>query len=122
MSNPSRRRLLTMMGTGALASRMSGAAEPGSRSAWTPRPLVNAIGVRLQKSPAGKTVLVIDFGGTLDAGDHLHAIGGRLEFAYQPTEEELARAVKKALIQKVARVPGVSLRAQDITVVGSTFQ
>jgi hypothetical protein len=83
--------------------------------------LVNAVGVRLHKSSGGATVFVIDYAGSLDAGDHLHAIGGQIEFTHLPTESELARAVKKALIQELSAAPGVGLTAQDITVVGPTF-
>ncbi|HEV2351312.1 MAG TPA: hypothetical protein VG028_15855 [Terriglobia bacterium] len=121
MPKQSRRKLFTMMGAGMLASRMGWAAAPDSSHTRAPQALVNAIGVRLRKSSGGTTVLAIDYGGTLDAGNHLHAIGGQLEFAHQPTERELARALKKALIQKVAQVPGVNLAARDITVVGPTF-
>jgi hypothetical protein len=63
----------------------------------------------------------VDFGGSLDAGHYLHTICGQVDFAHQPTEVELARAVKKALIRQVAQSPGTSLRARDITVVSPTF-
>jgi hypothetical protein len=121
MPNSGRRRLLTLMGAGALASQAGLASEPVARNTRTPRALVNAVGVRLQKSSAGTTVIVIDYAGTLDAGNHLHAVGGQLEFAHQPTKAELARAVKDALIRIVLAEPGVSLAAQDITVVAPTF-
>jgi hypothetical protein len=121
MSNPGRRQLLAMMGAGALASRVGWAAEPEWRTSPTPRALVNSIGVRLRKSRSGATILAVNYAGTLDAGDRLHAVGGQLEFSRQPTEAGLARAVKKALILKAAREPGVSLKVRDITVVGPTF-
>lgn len=121
MSNSGRRRLLGLMGAGALASRMGWTADPGLATARTPRALVNTISVRLQRSKAGTILFAVDYAGSLDAKNHLHAIGGQLEFTHQPTEQELARAVRKALIQSATRVPGVYLRAQDITVVGPTF-
>jgi len=97
------------------------AAEPESRASMMPRILVNAFALRLKKSPGGTTVFVADFGGTLDAGGHLHSIGGRLEFDKLPTEAALAIAVKKAMIQKSAAEYAVNIRAQDIAVVAPTF-
>src|SRR5579859_7371077 len=100
MLNPDRRKLLKFVGAGALASGVSWAAEPESRGSRMPRMLVNAFALRLKKTPAGTTTFVADFGGTLDAGSHLHSIGGQLEFDKLPTEAALAFAVKKAMIQR----------------------
>lgn len=122
MSKPNRRNLFKIVGAGALASGVSWAAEPGSRTSNMPRILVNAFALRLKKSPSGTTVFVADFGGTLDAGSHLHSIGGQLEFDRMPTETALAIAVKKAMIQKSAAEFAVNLRAQDIAVVGPIFR
>jgi beta-glucosidase-like glycosyl hydrolase len=121
MLNPGRRRLMKIVGTGALASRAAWAAEAGSAGFAVPKVLVNAISMRLKKTPSGTTVFAVDFGGTLDSGGHLHAVGGQLEFTHMPSPEGLARAVKNSLIQQMARVPGVSLRTRDITVVGPSF-
>jgi hypothetical protein len=110
-----------MIGAGALASQVSWAAEPELHASRMPRMLVNAFALRLKKSPGGTTVFVADFGGTLDAGGHLHSIGGQLEFDSLPTEAALAIAVKKAMIKKSAAEYAVNVRARDITVVAPTF-
>src|SRR5579863_4457481 len=112
MSNPDRRNLFKMIGAGALASRVSLATEPEKRASGMPRILVNAFALRLKKSAWGTTVFVADFGGTLDAGGHLHSIGGRLEFDKLPTEAALANAVKKVMIQKSAAEYAIDIRAQ----------
>jgi hypothetical protein len=121
MANPDRRNLFKIIGAGALASGVSLAAERELRASMMPRILVNAFALRLKKSPGGTTVFVADFGGSLDAGGHLHSIGGQLEFDRLPTETALANAVKKAMIQKSAVEYAVNVRAQDIAVVGPTF-
>ena len=121
MSKSNRRNLFKIVGAGALASGVSWATEPEMRASVMPRILVNAFALRLEKSSGGTTVFVADFGGTLDAGGHLHSIGGRLEFDSLPTEAALAIAVKKAMMQKSAAEYAVNVRPQDIAVVGPTF-